>query len=722
MSETDDDSKEELFQEFLEESEEMITEMEQFSISLESNPEDMEAIHGIFRCAHSIKGNSAFFGLTQVQTFCHQFESFLDLVRDRTIPVDRDLVHFILDGADFLKDITGRLRVEGMGVAIKEDEQAYFEQLQERTGAHSDESKMETLRGELISFFNKMKEDGQLDEGESPVKEVYDLINRYAPDMVREQKKRTDTGGVRWIYDTLDVTEEYADLLAVVEEAKEGEMVDNAFERIVNAVNGLLSKHLSSEIEEPVEGLQEFKDDFEMFYQDEIGIDEMMVISIEDALNLYAESGLEEVKPEKKPAVETKGEGAKGAPQTEGAVKTKTVRINESLLDDLIDHVGELITINELFNIIQRKMEQKQFEGLSVDLKNTNQAFGELSTQLQHVLYQIRKAPFERAYSKLPSIVRGIAKNSGKEISLSATGGDTEVDKSLLDKIETMLVHCIRNACDHGIEAPEERLEKGKPAEGKISVSAIAKDNQVFLTIEDDGRGADPDRISDKAVEKGLVSRETCGMMSEREILELMLMPGFSTAEQVTETSGRGVGMDVLLSSVKEMGGEPDAGQQTDRRSQDRHPPAACLHDPDQVGTDPSVGRFDFPCGCGAGKRVVPSPGRGCLHGRRKRRGAPPLGQHLSGHPPQSALRYHPSLPEHRRRDLSAGRIEGDLRLPGGRRIDRPAADRLQTIEPQNQRTLGFRRHLDSGRAEHGAHPLHRRCRSAVSPIGRFYG
>ncbi len=375
MVETEDDSKEELFQEFLEESEEMITEMEQFSISLESNPGDMEAIHGIFRCAHSIKGNSAFFGLTQVQTFCHQFESFLDLVRERTIPVDRDLVHFILDGADFLKNITGRLRMEGMGVAIRDDEQAYFEQLQERTGAHSDESKLETLRGEMISYFARMKEDGHLDDADNPVKELYDLINRYAPDMVREQKKGGAVGGVRWIFDTLDVTEEYADLLAVVAEAKTGDYVDNPFERIMNAVNGLLSKHLSSDIEEPVEALQEFKDDFEMFYQDEIGIDEMMIISIEEALGIYAESGLTEVKPEKTPTPKTTtGDGKTSAPG-EGTVKTKTVRINESLLDDLIDHVGELITINALFNIIQRKLEQKQYEGLNVDLKNTNQAF-----------------------------------------------------------------------------------------------------------------------------------------------------------------------------------------------------------------------------------------------------------------------------------------------------------------------------------------------------------
>ncbi|MBF0169492.1 MAG: chemotaxis protein CheA [Nitrospinae bacterium] len=556
MSDTDDDSKEELYQEFLEESEEMISEMEQFSISLESNPNDMEAIHGIFRCAHSIKGNSAFFGLTQVQTFCHQFESFLDLVRERTIAVDRDLVHFILDGADFLKAITGRLRVEGMGVAIRDDEQAYFEQLQSKTVVHSDESKMEVLRGELISYFARMREEGLLEETDHPVKELYELINRYAPDLVREQKKGASVGGVRWIFDTLDVTEEYADLRAVVEEAKSGAFVDNPFERIMNAVNGLLSKHLSAELEDPVEGLQEFKDDFEMFYQDEIGIDEMMVISIEEALQVYADSGLSEVQPQKAPPPVARVEEGKSATTGgESAVKTKTVRINESLLDELIDHVGELITINELFNIIQRKLEQKQTEGLTTDLKNTNQAFGELSTQLQHVLYQIRKAPFERAYSKLPSIVRGIAKNSGKEISLSATGGDTEVDKSLLDKIETMLVHCVRNSCDHGIETPDERMEKGKPAEGRISISAIARDNQVLLVVEDDGRGADPTRICDKAVEKGLVSREACGMMAEREVLELMLLPGFSTAAQITETSGRGVGMDVLLSSVKEMGG-----------------------------------------------------------------------------------------------------------------------------------------------------------------------
>jgi two-component system chemotaxis sensor kinase CheA len=556
MADVEDDSKEELFQEFLEESEEMIAEMEQFSIALESNPGEMDPIHGIFRCAHSIKGNSAFFGLTQVQTFCHQFESFLDLVREKTIVVDRDLVHFILDGADYLKDITSRLRLEGMGVALREAEQSYFEQLKARTSVHSDETKIEGLRTELIGYFARAKEEGQLEEQDNPVREIYDIINKFAPDLVREKKKKSSADpGVRWMYGDLDVTEEYSELKAILAEADETGNVDKAFERFMNAVNSLLSKHLSAEIEDPVEGLQELKDDFEIFYQDEIGVDEMMADSIREALEHYALGGLAEVKVEKKTARPAGTAGEEGGPADVAPLKAKTVRINESLLDELIDHVGELITINELFNIIQRKMDQKQFDGLAADLKGTNQSFGELSTQLQRVLYEIRKAPFERAYSKLPSIVRGIAKSSGKEIAIATSGGDTEVDKSLLDKIETMLVHCVRNSCDHGIEPPEDRLEKGKSAEGKISISAFARDNQVFLTVEDDGRGADPARLADKAVEKGLVSREALSKMMEREILELMLLPGFSTAEQVTETSGRGVGMDVLYSSVREMGG-----------------------------------------------------------------------------------------------------------------------------------------------------------------------
>jgi two-component system chemotaxis sensor kinase CheA len=201
-------------------------------------------------------------------------------------------------------------------------------------------------------------------------------------------------------------------------------------------------------------------------------------------------------------------------------------------------------------------MERNEIEGLSLDMKNTNQTFSDISTQLQRILYEVRKVPFDRALGKLPGIVRGIAKKSGKIITFTSSGGSTELDKSLLDKVETVLVHCIRNSADHGIEAPEERIASGKSANGKISVDVSARDNRLFVSVIDDGRGVDLAQVGSKAVEKGIRLLDEVEKMSNMELLNLLMVPGFSTTEAVTETSGRGVGMDVLASSIREMGGK----------------------------------------------------------------------------------------------------------------------------------------------------------------------
>ncbi|VAX23342.1 Signal transduction histidine kinase CheA [hydrothermal vent metagenome] len=545
------ESDNELFDGFLEECDEMLGLIETESAGLEFNHGELSRIDSIFRGVHTLKGNSSFFNFENVKTFCHTFENFLDLVREKKIEVDNDIVKFILEGSDHLKSIFNRLQAaSGIDVVLNDEENGYLDRINKLAGPTSEEEKREALRKELLSYFDKTRElEGEEAYESSPIKEVYELINKYAPALVENKRKQEITGGSKWMRGDLDVTREYLSLKSIVENPDE----DSA-SQFLSAVDSLIQKHTGAGDTDIVGELTALKDDFEMFYQDEIGIDEMLAESISAALVIYAEK-LKEI-PEEIKKEPFAGERGVSAPEERGERRRANfVRVEESLLDVFIDNVGELITLNELFDYLQKKVESNDLKGLAVNFRHTNQSFRELSQQLQKSLYEIRKAPVERALAKLPRLVRNIARASNKSIKLTSEGGETEVDKSMLDKIESFLVHLVRNSADHGIETIQERVAGGKKPEGEIRISVYSDKLSLFFEVADNGRGVDVESVRKVAVSRGFVSEEGASKFGEREALDLLLRPGFSTADKITETSGRGVGMDVLAASVHEMGG-----------------------------------------------------------------------------------------------------------------------------------------------------------------------
>jgi len=542
----------ELFDGFLEECDEMLGLIETESASLESNPGELSHINSIFRGVHTLKGNSSFFNFDNVKTFCHTYENFLDLVREKKIEVDHEIVKFILEGSDHLKSIFNRLNAaNGIDVILNEGENGYLDRIDKLAGPSSEEEKHEALRKELLSYFDKIREqDGEEGYEHSPVKEVFELIQKYAPALVENRRKQEIDDGSKWMCGDLDVTREYLTLKSIIESPDE----DSA-SQFLSAVDSLIEKHTGEKDTGVVDELTMLKDDFEMFYQEEIGIDEMLAESISAALDKYAEKLKEVVEVIKKEPPAGGEKGAQGLEETADRRRANFVRVEESLLDVFIDHVGELITLNELFDYIQKKVEDNDLKGLAANFKHTNQSFRELSHQLQKSLYEIRKAPVERALAKLPRLIRNIARASNKNIKLVSQGGKTEVDKSMLEKIESFLVHLVRNSADHGIETVQERVASGKKPEGEIRISVRSDKLSLFCEVSDNGRGVDLDSVREVAVSRGFVTEEAASRFNERDVLDLLLLPGFSTSREVTETSGRGVGMDVLAASVQEMGG-----------------------------------------------------------------------------------------------------------------------------------------------------------------------
>ncbi|MBL8229974.1 MAG: chemotaxis protein CheW [Bryobacterales bacterium] len=228
-----------------------------------------------------------------------------------------------------------------------------------------------------------------------------------------------------------------------------------------------------------------------------------------------------------------------------------TIRVDVGLLDRLMNLVGELVLARNQILQFNARQEDATFNA-------TSQRLNLITTQLQEGVMKTRMQPIGVVWNKLPRVVRDLASSCGKRIQLDMDGAETELDKSIIEAIKDPLTHLVRNSCDHGLETPAERQNAGKAPQGKLLLRAFHEGGQVNIEITDDGRGIDTERVKQKAVQKGLIRREQAERMSEREALHLIFQPGFSTAEQVTNISGRGVGMDVVKTNIEKIGGTVD--------------------------------------------------------------------------------------------------------------------------------------------------------------------
>ncbi len=249
-------------------------------------------------------------------------------------------------------------------------------------------------------------------------------------------------------------------------------------------------------------------------------------------------------------------EPQKPAPKGEDLADNSTVRVDVKRLDDLMNQVGELVLErNRMIQLHSDYQTGLDPTGFGDDFGKLSKRLNFVTSELQMQVLKMRMLPVEKVFKKFPRIVRNLARDLGKEVDLVIIGEETELDRSVVDEIGDPLIHLIRNALDHGLETPDERLASGKDRTGTVVLSAAHEGNQIVISIKDNGRGIDPEKISKKALEKGLVTEEALASMGNREILDLLFLPGFSTKEQTTDLSGRGVGMDVVRTNIRKLNG-----------------------------------------------------------------------------------------------------------------------------------------------------------------------
>jgi two-component system, chemotaxis family, sensor kinase CheA len=281
------------------------------------------------------------------------------------------------------------------------------------------------------------------------------------------------------------------------------------------------------------------------------------IVEVEDR----PEEIIEEFKSEPAEILESSGEASSLSKQEKilEAVQKKgdnTIRVDVERLDELVNIVSELVLgRNRLSQIYHEASIEYEGSKITRDLAENSRHMDLMTTELQLAVMKTRMIKIGKVFNKFPRLVRDLSKETKKDIELIIHGEETELDKTLIEEINDPLVHLVRNSIDHGVELPEERIKNQKPPQGKIILSAEHEGNNIIITIEDDGKGIDPEKIVDKAIEKNLISRERAKELSKQDVYGLIFLPGFSTAEKVTNISGRGVGMDVVKTNITKLRG-----------------------------------------------------------------------------------------------------------------------------------------------------------------------
>jgi two-component system chemotaxis sensor kinase CheA len=495
------DEFQEILQDFLVESFELIEQLDQDLVELESSPEDLELLNGIFRVAHTVKGASSFLNFDVLTHLTHHMEDVLNKARHGELVITPEIMDVILESVDLMKTLLNQIRdtSEDGGIDVSE----------------------------CVSRLDKCV--GGTGEVEGPVTSAAQEEVVESEPVVEETSTDEDEPDYENMSDE-DVEAEIERLLA------ERQAEDKAKREAKKAAGEAVPAPPPEPTPEPTP-------------------------------QTPSEPTPEPTPtPKPQPTPATSAPVAKETPQRggdkAGAAKKaptaveQTIRVDVKRLDHLMNLIGELVLAkNRLIKINDDVEERYEGEEFLEELNQVVSIVSLVTTDLQIAVMKTRMLPVGKVFNKFPRMIRDLTRELNKKIELEISGEETELDKSIVEEIGDPLVHIIRNSCDHGIEMPEDRLALGKPETGVITLKAYNEGNQIVIQIDDDGKGLDAEMLKNKSLEKGLITEKEADTMSDKEAFGLIFKPGFSTAAQVTNVSGRGVGMDVVKTNIEKLNG-----------------------------------------------------------------------------------------------------------------------------------------------------------------------
>ncbi len=524
---------------FVVEAEEHLETVEENLLILEQAPDDINSINEIFRAIHSIKGTSDYVNIETITRIAHKLETIFDKIRKSGAKYDDQLADVVLKGTDVLRTLIFMLKTEDYSTDIKICD--ILDQLDALISVKKDSrlEKEETAASAPSSSFAAFR---NISSQQLLVIEHLGsnfLNNSLEPDeltvLSRSLKTLRDGAGNIGIYGIVSLSTQLVKIIAAVTSGKASlEEVSSAFtmtnQKLVNEmnrINGLTEQEF-------VEMLNETPPDEAAEEQTE-----KKIVS----------------KPESDDSV---GDLVAAQPIIKDNT-IKTMRVDSSRLDTFMNLIGELIiSRNSYSHTISELTEQRVPSDLLQELKSIEANFNRISEDLQGTLMEIRLLPIKSVFQKIPRIIRDIARKRNKKINFQMIGENTEIDKSIIEMIGDPLVHIVRNCCDHGIESAEERLHSGKPEIGNIVLRASHLGSAIAIDVIDDGAGINTELVKRIAIEKGMITREKAETLEDKTINSFIFQPGFSTATEVTDISGRGVGMDVVITNIKKIHGTVD--------------------------------------------------------------------------------------------------------------------------------------------------------------------
>lgn len=522
---------------FIEESKEHLQACNEHLLELEKNPGNIAIVNEVFRSAHTLKGMSATMGYEDIANLTHKMENVLDEIRNSRLHVTAELLDVVFVAVDQLEEMVldiaaggkGKLDVtdtvqklhkietgEEIPVAATTVEPTVASNTPQENWLTYDDYEMTVIQQSVEQdFFTyeisvKLREDCLLKAAR--VYMVFELLEKMG-DVIKSSPSVEKLEGEDFdeiFYVALVTTEPSEDV------QKKLMKVSEVTEVLVNPVTfEQLKKRNNSELDK---------------------VEENSVMEIADVIE------------EKQQIAEVKSPEKSTTSKNNQVQSSKTIRVNIERLDILMNLFEELV------------IDRGRLQSISEDLHNseldeTVERMSRITGDLQNIILNMRMVPVETVFNRFPRMVRQLARDLNKKINLEVIGADTELDRTVIDEIGDPLVHLIRNSLDHGVESPEIRLAKGKPEEGTVVLRAYHSGNHVFIEIEDDGAGINREKVLKKAISKGIVSTEVAQTLSDKQVAELILSSGFSTADVISDVSGRGVGLDVVKTTIESLGG-----------------------------------------------------------------------------------------------------------------------------------------------------------------------
>lgn len=519
---------------FIEESKEHLQSINDELLKLESEPENTAIVNEIFRSAHTLKGMAGTMGFEDLASLTHEMENVLDLLRNSKLNVTTDIMDVIFQCVDLIEKMVVSIENGGDGKENVTEVVMELERLKDgspvqKTASTTSAQTPPSAQNELDSRLIAEEDELVLDEY------VISLINeaRKTCHYMYEIKITLEAAclmkNVR-AYMVFQAAEELGEIIQSNPPADiiESEDFGDSFTFI------LLSQSQATDIHSQLSNVIEVKE-----------------VLVKDRTQQESNDVIETSENEVAATIEmTKPQKAKKETETNKKKnRSKSIRVDIEKLDHLMNLFSELI-------IDRGRLEQVSRRAENSDLTETVEHMARISTDLQGLILNMRMVPVDQVFNRFPRMVRDLAKELNKKVQLVVEGAETELDRTVIDEIGDPLVHLLRNALDHGLETTEERLASNKSEEGKIILKAYHGGNHVFIEVADDGKGINREKILNKAIERGVVSAEEAKSLTDQQVYFLLFSSGFSTAETVSDISGRGVGLDVVKTKIESLGGD----------------------------------------------------------------------------------------------------------------------------------------------------------------------